>query len=195
MALIVGGDCNSRILNPDDIKTYPLFGDGAGAVLLTRGRPDQGLLSFSLGSDGGGGDLLSRPACGSRLPPTPELIDQGHALHAHGRPGRLPLGRRHPLRHHSGRAARPRNLRPQRRRSVHSRIKPTSASSTPPSTCCTSRAARSTTISIATATPRPVRCRWPWTRRSPKADASRATCDAERLRRRPGVGHGGVRSR
>src|SRR5271170_3599985 len=37
MALIVGGDCNSRIMNPNDIKTYPLFGDGAGAVLLTRG--------------------------------------------------------------------------------------------------------------------------------------------------------------
>ncbi len=33
-ALIVGGDCNSRILNPNDIKTYPLFGDGAGAVLI-----------------------------------------------------------------------------------------------------------------------------------------------------------------
>src|SRR5438270_11471643 len=52
LALIVGGDCNSRILNPDDIKTYPLFGDGAGAVLLARGRPDQGLLRLSLGSDG-----------------------------------------------------------------------------------------------------------------------------------------------
>ena len=34
LALIVGGDCNSRILNPNDIKTYPLFGDGAGAFLL-----------------------------------------------------------------------------------------------------------------------------------------------------------------
>jgi 3-oxoacyl-[acyl-carrier-protein] synthase-3 len=45
MALIIGGDANSRILNPDDIKTYPLFGDGAGAVLLTRGRPDQGILA------------------------------------------------------------------------------------------------------------------------------------------------------
>src|SRR5262249_28323888 len=43
LALIIGGDCNSRILNPTDLKTYPLFGDGAGAVLLTRGRPDQGL--------------------------------------------------------------------------------------------------------------------------------------------------------
>src|SRR5947209_2913241 len=24
LALIVGGDCNSRVLNPNDIKTYPL---------------------------------------------------------------------------------------------------------------------------------------------------------------------------
>src|SRR6516164_7042392 len=86
MALIVGGDCNSRILNPRDIKTYPLFGDGAGALLLTRGRPDQGLLSFSLGSDGSGGDMLSRPACGSRLPPTPDLINKGlHYMHMDGR--------------------------------------------------------------------------------------------------------------
>src|SRR5437868_6646179 len=86
LALVVGGDCNSRILNPDDIKTYPLFGDGAGAVLLTRGRPDQGLLSFSLGADGGGGDLLSRPACGSRMPPTADLLSKGlHYMHMDGR--------------------------------------------------------------------------------------------------------------
>lgn len=77
LALIIGGDCNSRIVNPADIKTYPLFGDGAGAVLLTRGRPDQGLLSYSLGADGSGGDLLSRPACGSRLPATAELLEKG----------------------------------------------------------------------------------------------------------------------
>jgi 3-oxoacyl-[acyl-carrier-protein] synthase-3 len=86
LALVIGGDCNSRVLNPNDIKTYPLFGDGAGAVLLARGRPDQGLLSFSLGSDGGGGDMLSRPACGSRLPPTPELLAKGlHYMHMDGR--------------------------------------------------------------------------------------------------------------
>ncbi len=86
LALVVGGDCNSRIVNPDDLKTYPLFGDGAGAVLLTRGRPDQGILSYSMGSDGSGGDLLSRPACGSRLPPTPELLAKGlHYMHMDGR--------------------------------------------------------------------------------------------------------------
>src|SRR5262245_27012594 len=86
MALIVGGDCNSRILDPQDIKTYPLFGDGAGAVLLTRGRPDQGILAYSMGDDGGGGDMLSRPACGSRMPPTPENLGQGlHYMHMDGR--------------------------------------------------------------------------------------------------------------
>jgi 3-oxoacyl-[acyl-carrier-protein] synthase-3 len=86
LALIIGGDCNSRILNPTDVKTYPLFGDGAGAVLLSRGRPDQGILSYSLGADGSGGDLLSRPACGSRLPPTAELLDKGlHYMHMDGR--------------------------------------------------------------------------------------------------------------
>jgi 3-oxoacyl-[acyl-carrier-protein] synthase-3 len=86
LALVIGGDCNSRVLNPADVKTYPLFGDGAGAVLLTRGRPDQGLVSFSLGADGGGADLLSRPACGSRLPPTPELLAKGmHFMHMDGR--------------------------------------------------------------------------------------------------------------
>jgi 3-oxoacyl-[acyl-carrier-protein] synthase III len=86
LALIIGGDCNSRILNPADIKTYPLFGDGAGAVLLTRGRPDQGILSYSMGADGSGGDMLIRPACGSRLPPTAELLDKGlHYMYMDGR--------------------------------------------------------------------------------------------------------------
>ena len=86
LALIIGGDANSRVVNPNDLKTYPLFGDGAGAVLLARGRPDQGLLSYSMGADGSGADLLSRPACGSRLPPTPELLAKGlHFLHMDGR--------------------------------------------------------------------------------------------------------------
>src|ERR1700678_1461458 len=86
LALIIGGDCNSRILNPDDIKTYPLFGDGAGAFLLTRGRPDQGILSYSMGSDGSGGDLLCRPSGGSRLPPEKRHIDEGkHFMYMDGR--------------------------------------------------------------------------------------------------------------
>ncbi len=85
-ALVIGGDANSRVLNPDDIKTYPLFGDGAGAVILERGRPDQGLLAYSLGADGAGGPLLERAACGSRTPPTPELLAAGkHFMSMDGR--------------------------------------------------------------------------------------------------------------
>jgi 3-oxoacyl-[acyl-carrier-protein] synthase-3 len=86
LALVIGADCNSRILNPDDIKTYPLFGDGAGAVLLARGKPDQGIVSYSMGADGGGGDLLCRPAGGSRLLMTPEILVKGlHYMYMDGR--------------------------------------------------------------------------------------------------------------
>ena len=76
-ALVIGGDCNSRVINPGDQKSFPLFGDGAGAVLLGPGSKDQGLVAYQLGSDGSGGDLLSRPACGSRIPPTAEVLEQG----------------------------------------------------------------------------------------------------------------------
>ena len=77
MALVIGGDTNSRILNPDDIKTYPLFGDGAGAVLLTRGNAKQGIISYSMGADGAGGAMLCRPAGGSRTAVTPENLATG----------------------------------------------------------------------------------------------------------------------
>src|SRR4051812_47090321 len=67
-ALVIGADTNSRVMNPDDKKTYPLFGDGAGAVLITRGSSEQGLLSYTLGADGAGEKLLVRLAGGSRTP-------------------------------------------------------------------------------------------------------------------------------
>ncbi|WP_417848247.1 3-oxoacyl-ACP synthase III family protein [Thalassoglobus sp.] len=76
-ALAVGGDLNSRIVNPKDQRTYPLFGDGAGAVLVTRGTPHQGLVCYQLGSDGSGGPLLDRPAGGTHTPITPEAIVAG----------------------------------------------------------------------------------------------------------------------
>jgi 3-oxoacyl-[acyl-carrier-protein] synthase-3 len=76
-SLVVGGDCNSRVINPGDQKSFPLFGDGAGAVLLAPGTKEQGLVAYQLGSDGSGGDLLSRPACGSRIPPTVEALERG----------------------------------------------------------------------------------------------------------------------
>lgn len=67
-ALVIGADCNSRVMDPADKKTYPLFGDGAGAVLLAPGAPEQGMLSYTLGADGSGMELLYRPMGGARTP-------------------------------------------------------------------------------------------------------------------------------
>jgi 3-oxoacyl-[acyl-carrier-protein] synthase-3 len=68
LALVIGADTNSRVMDPADKKTFPLFGDGAGAVLLAKGGADQGLVSYTLGADGSGTQLLIRPAGGSRVP-------------------------------------------------------------------------------------------------------------------------------
>ncbi|MCC6418920.1 MAG: ketoacyl-ACP synthase III [Gemmataceae bacterium] len=67
--LVVGGDTCSRITDPADRETYPLFGDGAGAVLLgPASQSDQGFVAYQLGSDGAGAGLLYRQGGGSRLP-------------------------------------------------------------------------------------------------------------------------------
>lgn len=75
LPLVIGADTNSRVVDPEDIKTWPLFGDGAGAVLLEAAEPDRsgqehGLLAFGIGSDGRGAGLLACPMSGSRQPPT-----------------------------------------------------------------------------------------------------------------------------
>ena len=67
-ALVIGADANSRILDPHDVKTYPLFGDGAGAVLVVPGSAEQGALAYTLGADGGGTDMLCRPIGGAERP-------------------------------------------------------------------------------------------------------------------------------
>ena len=86
LALVIGGDTNSRIVNPHDQRIAPLFGDGAGAVLLARGDPHQGLICYQMGSDGSGGSLLSRPVGGTRNPATVEDIAAGrHFLQMDGR--------------------------------------------------------------------------------------------------------------
>ncbi len=77
MALVIGGDLLSRVVNPWDQRSSPLFGDGAGAVLLTRGNPHQGFACYQTGSDGSGGPLLVVPAGGTRRPMTAEDLTNG----------------------------------------------------------------------------------------------------------------------
>lgn len=79
-ALVVGADMISMIADPNDLKTYPLFGDGAGAVLLTSdSNPNQdsasGILDFHLAAEGKHGSSLLVPAGGSRMPLSKEVLD------------------------------------------------------------------------------------------------------------------------
>jgi 3-oxoacyl-[acyl-carrier-protein] synthase III len=62
-ALVVGTEVFSRILDWSDRGTCVLFGDGAGAVVLTAGEgrgdaTDRGILSTHLHSDGRHGEIL-----------------------------------------------------------------------------------------------------------------------------------------
>ncbi|MGE3316582.1 MAG: 3-oxoacyl-ACP synthase III family protein [Planctomycetaceae bacterium] len=85
-ALVIGADTNSRMVNPNDQRTAPLFGDGAGAVVITRGGPHQGLICYQLGADGSGGPMLEIPSSGTRIPPNPESVSNGlNYLHMDGR--------------------------------------------------------------------------------------------------------------
>ena len=76
-ALAMGADTNTRFMNPADQRTFPLFGDGAGAAVITRGTPQQGLLCYQLGADGGGGPLLVIPAGGTRESLTADSLLSG----------------------------------------------------------------------------------------------------------------------
>lgn len=87
LALVIGADCNSRVVDPTDKRTYPLFGDAAGAVLLTAGTDQQGLVSYAAGSDGSGAELLCRRMGGSRFPFVQDPSADGfHFLKMEGRP-------------------------------------------------------------------------------------------------------------
>ncbi|GAA1520837.1 ketoacyl-ACP synthase III [Sphaerisporangium rubeum] len=60
VVLVVGADRLAVLPDPEDRTTVPLFGDGAGAVVLRRGSMDEtgALGPVVLGSDGTGADLI-----------------------------------------------------------------------------------------------------------------------------------------
>ena len=72
--VVIGAEILSRILDYTDRSTAILFGDGAGAVVVSDVE-NGGILSTYLGADGSGGEFLNIPAGGSKLPATKHTID------------------------------------------------------------------------------------------------------------------------
>ena len=59
---MIGADCLSKVTNYQDRKTCILFGDGAGAAVLTASEGEEGILQTVLKADGTGGDCLTLPS-------------------------------------------------------------------------------------------------------------------------------------
>lgn len=73
--LVVGSEVLSSVTDWQDRSTCVLFGDGAGAAVLTE-TGTQSFLSSHLGADGAGAELLHLPAGGSRQPPSHYTVEK-----------------------------------------------------------------------------------------------------------------------
>ncbi|MCK9460295.1 MAG: ketoacyl-ACP synthase III [Proteobacteria bacterium] len=71
---VIGVELLSRVLNYQDRNTCVLFGDGAGAVVVTGETGEPGVLSTHIFTDGSLTELLTIPAGGSQLPTSAETV-------------------------------------------------------------------------------------------------------------------------
>jgi 3-oxoacyl-[acyl-carrier-protein] synthase-3 len=85
--LVVGAETLSRIVDYTDRGTCILFGDGAGAVVLSAtDDTHRGLQAFELGANGMDNEMLYVPAGGSRVPASVESVqNRQHYLKMNGR--------------------------------------------------------------------------------------------------------------
>lgn len=76
--LVIGSEALSRFVNWKDRSTCVLFGDGAGASVLTAGKAgDRGeLIAIEVHTDGRYGDILDLPGVGSQRPASVEVVEQ-----------------------------------------------------------------------------------------------------------------------
>ncbi len=75
--LVVGAEVMSMITDWTDRNTCVIFGDGAGAVVLTAEEGERGILSSHLHSDGSLWELICVPGGGSRIPPSEKMLAEG----------------------------------------------------------------------------------------------------------------------
>lgn len=81
--LVVASEAMTRTLNWEDRSTCVLFGDGAGAVVVQANEHATDMLSFVMGNDGSGADLLYIPHPCGRLSDAPQ--DGHYYLRMEGR--------------------------------------------------------------------------------------------------------------
>ncbi len=85
--VLVGGDKMSSITDYTDRTTCPLFGDGAGAVLIEPSTDGYGLVDAMLHVDGSGRRYLFQAAGGSVHPASMETImKRQHFIYQEGQP-------------------------------------------------------------------------------------------------------------
>lgn len=86
--LIVGAEVLSRVVDYEDRTTCILFGDGAGAAVVSRapeGSKSE-ILGHKLSADGNLGDLLYLPAGGAKMPASIETVQEKmHYVKMNGR--------------------------------------------------------------------------------------------------------------
>lgn len=75
--LVIGAEVMSMLIDWTDRGTCVLFGDGAGAVVLSPVEGGRGILSTHLHSDGNLWDLICVPGGGSRTPPSEKMLADG----------------------------------------------------------------------------------------------------------------------
>lgn len=86
--LVVGGEVLHRFVNYKDRETCILFGDGAGAWILSQTTKEDPNIIFSshLHADGNLGDLFVLPAGGSKIPFTQAVLEaESHYVKMKGR--------------------------------------------------------------------------------------------------------------
>jgi len=86
--LCIGAEVLSRYLDMQDRTSCILFGDGAGAAILTPHAECQQaeILKTTLGADGSGFEFIHMKGGGSAIPPTVESIERGdHFIRLRGR--------------------------------------------------------------------------------------------------------------
>ncbi len=75
--LVIGSEVLSRRVNWQDRTTCVLFGDGAGAAVVTGGDEKGGIISTHLHADGSVWELLTIRGLGTKYPVDEEILSKG----------------------------------------------------------------------------------------------------------------------